>query len=159
VSRWQHLPDQGGHDEGRDQVADNIRREDRPSLGELVSSLSEKLSALIRAEFELIKAELSEKAKNAGIGLGLFAGAGVLVFFGTGVLIAAVVLGIAEALPAWLAALIVAVALFALAALLGVLGKRSLDKSSPPVPEHAQASIKADVDAIRQGLAKEEGQQ
>ena len=133
----------------------DIRRDDRPSIGELVSTLSEKMSSLIRSEIALAKAEMAEKAKNAGIGIGLFAGAAVLAFWGTGLLIATIVLGIAEGLPAWLAALIVTLAVFGLVALLGLLGKKSLDRGTPPVPEKAQASIKADVDALKQGLAKE----
>jgi hypothetical protein len=136
-------------------VTDNGSREDRPSIGELVSTLSEKLAALVRSEVALAKAEMVEKAKSVGIGLGLFAGAAVFAFFGTGVLVATMVLGLAEALPAWLAALIVALVLFGITALLGFLGKRSLDKSNPPVPERAQASIKADVEALKQGRAKE----
>jgi len=138
---------------------DNPRRnEARPSIGELVASLSEKLSTLIRAEIQLAKTEMAEKAKNAGIGIGLFAAAGTLAFFGTAVLITTVILALAEAMPAWLAALIVAVLLLALAALLVVLGKKSLDKGTPPVPERAQASIKADLEALKQGLASKEGQ-
>ena len=133
----------------------DIRRDDRPSIGELVSSLSEKMSTLIRSEIALAKAEMAEKAKHAGVGLGLFAGAGVLAFWGTGLLIATVVLGIAEGLPAWLAALIVTVLVFALAALLGIIGKKQLDRGTPPVPEKAQASVKADVEAVKLGLAKE----
>lgn len=133
----------------------DIRRDDRPSIGELVSTLSEKMSTLIRSEIALAKAEMAEKAKHAGVGLGLFAGAGVLAFWGTGLLIATIVLGIAEGLPAWLAALIVTVLVFAVAALLGVIGKKQLDRGTPPVPEKAQTSIKADVEAVKQGLAKE----
>ena len=128
----------------------------RPSIGELVSALSEKFSTLIRDEISLAKAEMAEKAKRAGIGIGLFVGAGVLAFWATGVLIATIILGIAEGLPAWLASLIVFVLIIALAALLAVLGKKSLEKGTPPVPERATASIKADVDAVRQGLAKDE---
>jgi hypothetical protein len=137
-------------------VAENPRRDDaRPSIGELVSALSEKLSALIRAEIALAKAEMADKAKHAGIGIGLFVAAGVLAFWGTGVLIATIILGIAEGLPAWLAALIVTVGTFGVAALLVVIGKRNLDRGTPPVPEKAQASIKADVDALKQGFAQE----
>ena len=132
------------------------RTDGRPSIGELVSALSEKFSTLIRDEISLAKAEMAEKAKRAGIGIGLFVGAGVLAFWATGVLIATIILGIAEGLPAWLASLIVFVLIIALAALLAVLGKKSLEKGTPPVPERATASIKADVDAVRQGLAKDE---
>lgn len=128
----------------------------KPSIGELVSTLSEKFSTLIRDEIRLAKTEMAEKAKNAGIGIGLFAGAGVLAFWATGVLIATIILGIAEALPAWLAALIVFVAILLVAALMVVIGKRSLDKGTPPVPARAQASIKLDVEALKQGFAKED---
>lgn len=132
------------------------RADGKQSIGELVSSLSEKLSSLIRDEIRLAKAEMAEKAKNAGIGIGMFVGAAVLAFWATGVLIATVILGIAEALPAWLASLIVFVLLIALAAVLALLGKKSLEKGTPPVPERAQANIKLDVEALRQGIAKED---
>lgn len=132
------------------------RTDGKQSIGELVSSLSEKFSSLIRDEIKLAKAEMAEKAKNAGIGIGLFVGAAVLAFWATGVLIATVILGIAEALPAWLASLIVFVLLIALAAVLALLGKKSLEKGTPPVPERAQANIKLDVEALRQGIAKED---
>lgn len=133
----------------------DIRRDDRPSIGELVSTLSEKMSTLIRSEIALAKAEMAEKAKHAGVGLGLFAGAAVLAFWGTGLLIATIVLGIAEGLPAWLAALIVTILVFAVAAVLGLIGKKQLEQGTPPVPEKAQTSIKADVEAVKQGFAKE----
>ena len=132
------------------------RGDGKPSIGDLVSTLSEKLSTLIRPEIELAKAEMAEKAKHAGLGIGLFVGAGVLAFWATGVLIATIILGIAEGLPAWLAALIVFVAILLVAGLMVFLGKRALEKSSPPVPERAQANIRLDVEAVRQGLAKED---
>ena len=132
------------------------RRDGKPSIGDLVSTLSEKLSTLIRHEIELAKAEMAEKAKHAGLGIGLFVGAGVLAFWATGVLVATIILGIAEGLPAWLAALIVFVAILLVAGLMVFLGKRALEKSSPPVPERAQANIRLDVEAVRQGLAKED---
>lgn len=141
-------------DEGRDEVTTSSHRTDgRPSIGELVSALSEKLSSLIRDEIHLAKVEMAQKAKKAGIGLGLFGGAAVLAFWGTGVLIATIILGIAEALPAWLASLIVFVAIMLVAAVLVVVGKRSLEKGTPPTPERAQASIKADIDAVREAIA------
>ncbi|MGI3786216.1 MAG: phage holin family protein, partial [Janthinobacterium lividum] len=74
------------------------------SVGDLVRSLSEDLSRLVRDEIRLAQAEVSEKAKKAGIGIGAFGGAGVIALYGLGVLIAAAVLGLAAALPAWLAA-------------------------------------------------------
>lgn len=130
------------------------RKDERQSIGELVGTLSDKLSQLIRDEIRLAKAELAEKAKHAAIGAGLFVVAGLLAFFALGVLITTVILGIAAAgLPAWLAALIVAVALLLLAGLLAFIGKNALEKGTPPIPERAQASIKADVEAVKEGLS------
>ncbi|HWS58187.1 MAG TPA: phage holin family protein [Actinotalea sp.] len=125
----------------------------RPSIGELFSTLSEKFSQLVRDEIRLAKAEMAEKAKNAGAGLGLFAGAGVLAFFAVGTLVATLVLALDLVLPAWAAALVVALLLLAIAGGLGYLGKTLLERGSPPIPEKAQESIKADVEAVKKGLS------
>ncbi len=128
------------------------RPDARPSIGELVSSLSEKLSQLVRDEIRLAKAEIAEKAKHAGTGAGLFAVAGLLGFFGLAALITTAILGLANAVDPWLAALIVGVALLLVAGLLALAGKKALEKGMPPGPERAQASIKADVAAVKEGL-------
>lgn len=126
----------------------------RPSIGDLVSTLSEKLSQLVRDEIRLAKVELAEKGKLAAAGIGLFAAAALLVSIAVAVLITTLILGlVAVGLEPWLAALIVAVAILALAAVLAFAGKKALEKGSPPVPAKAQASIKADVAALKEGLS------
>lgn len=50
---------------------------ERPSVGELLSDISTDLSTLMRQEVALAKAELTQSAKQAGKGAGMFAGAGV----------------------------------------------------------------------------------
>jgi uncharacterized membrane protein YqjE len=122
----------------------------RPSIGELFSRLSTQTSDLVRAEIALAKAELAEKAKASGIGIGLFAAAGLLGFFAFAVLITTAILALALALPAWLAALIVAIALLVLAAILAFVGKRSLDSASKN--GRTAENVKQDVDAIKKGL-------
>lgn len=133
-------------------MASTHTRDARPSIGELVSTLSEKLSQLIRDEIRLAKAEVAIKAKHAATGIGLFVGAALLGFFGFAGLVTTAILGLANVLPAWLAALIVAVLLLVVAGVLGLAGKKALDRSKPPAPERAQASIKADVAAVKEGL-------
>ena len=49
----------------------------RPSLGELLSDVSEDFSTLVRQEVELAKAEIRQSAMRAGKGAGMFAGAGI----------------------------------------------------------------------------------
>jgi hypothetical protein len=77
-----------------------------------------------------------------------------MAFFGTAVLIAAVVLGLAVVLPAWLAALIVAVVLFAVAGVLALVGKKDVAQASPPLPTQAIAGVQADVATVKQGLSR-----
>ena len=115
------------------------------SVAELVKQLSEQTSRLARQEVELAKAELALKGKRAGLGIGMFGGAGAFGFYGLGALVAAGILGLATAVDAWLAALIVAVVLGALAALLALQGKTKVSEATPPVPEEATESVKEDV--------------
>ena len=121
-------------------------------MGELFSRLSEQSSQLVRAEIELAKAELTAKLTASAIGIGLFAAAGFLAFFAFAVLIATAILGLAQAVPAWLAALIIAVVLLIITAVLAMVGKKSLDRGMPPKPERATENVKQDVTAIKEGL-------
>ena len=124
------------------------------SIGELFRSMSEDLSALVRDEIRLAQAEVGEKAKKAGIGIGAFGGAGVVALYGLGVLISAAVLALAGPLPAWLAALIVAVVLFIVAGVAALVGKKQLSQAAPPVPTQTIASVKTDVAEIKESIRK-----
>ncbi len=121
---------------------------DHQSVGQLISRLAEQSARLVRAEIDLAKAELAQKAKAAGIGAGLLAGAAFLGFFTVVVLLTTVILALSEAMPPWLAALIVLVVLAAGTAVLGLLGVKSLQKSTPPAPEKAVAGIKQDAEPV-----------
>ncbi|HEY2714897.1 MAG TPA: phage holin family protein [Solirubrobacterales bacterium] len=114
-------------------------------VGDLMKQLSEQTTLLVRREVQLAKAELAEKGKQAGIGAGMFGGAGLLGLFALGVLTAAAILGLATALAAWLAALIVAVVYAATAGVLALRGKSRVQSATPPVPERALDSTKEDV--------------
>jgi lipopolysaccharide export LptBFGC system permease protein LptF len=118
------------------------------STAELVQRATEQVSTLIRDELALAKAELTAKGKHAGIGIGLFGGGGAMAFFGLGTLIATVVLALDVALPAWLAALIVTVLLFAVAGVLALVGRKQVSRAKPPVPTATADSVRADVNAV-----------
>jgi hypothetical protein len=120
------------------------------STAELVKQAAEQISRLVRDELALAKAEMTEKGKRAGLGVGLFGGVGVVAAYGLGALLVAVVLGLAEVMPAWLAALIVAVLLFAIAGGLALAGRAELKKAAPPMPEQAVRSVKADIDEVKE---------
>ncbi|MFC6286298.1 phage holin family protein [Nocardioides sp. GCM10027113] len=119
------------------------------TLGALVHRLSEDVPALVRSEVRLAQAELTEKGKRAGVGLGVVGAAGVLAFLGLATLVAAAVLGVALALPAWAAALVVAGALLLAAALAGRRGAAEIGDATPPVPERAAAGVRDDLAALK----------
>jgi Putative Actinobacterial Holin-X, holin superfamily III len=115
------------------------------SAPELVKQLSEQTGALVRQELQLAKLELTEKAKRAGIGGGMFGAAGTLGFYAFGALTACLVLALSLAVTGWLAALIVTVVYAAAAGVLAMLGKRKVQAATPPIPEQTVDSVKEDV--------------
>ncbi|BCB75969.1 phage holin family protein [Phytohabitans flavus] len=117
---------------------------------DLVRQAADQISRLVRDELALARAEVMQKGKRAGAGAGLLGGGGVIAMFGVAALIAAAILGIAEGLPGWLAALIVAVALFAMAGVLALAGRRQVVRGVPPVPQEAVRSVRADIDEVRE---------
>ena len=126
--------------------ADNGQRlEDRP-LPELMKTLADQTTTLVRQEIDLAKAEFSEKGKKAGQGAGMFGGAGVIGFLALAALTAAAILGLATALPDWLAALIVGVVYAGVAGVLALQGKNKVQDAGPPVPEQTVETIKEDVE-------------
>jgi hypothetical protein len=120
----------------------------------LVNDLSDQVSRLVKDELRLAKLELTAKGKRAGLGAGLAGAAGVTAFLGGATLVAALVLLLALVMPAWLAAAIVAVLLFVAAALLGLVGKKKVQQASPAVPAETMASVRADLDAVKEGARR-----
>lgn len=121
-----------------------------PSTGDLVKQVTEQLSALVKSEMKLAQVEMTRKGKQAGLGAGLLGGSGLIALYGVGCLIACVILAISLAIAAWAAALIVSVALLAAAGIAALVGRRRLQKATPPVPEETVDSIKADVQEIKE---------
>jgi hypothetical protein len=119
-------------------------------IGELVKQLTEQISQLVRNELKLAQVEMTGKAKTAARGAGLFGGGGALAFYGVGCLLAAAIIALAGVLRAWLAALIVGLALFAAAGIAALAGKGQVKKATPPVPSLAADSVKADVEQIKE---------
>ena len=112
-ARDRHAADSRGTHEADDH--------DRTSpIGALVHRLSEQIPELVRSEMRLAQAELTEKGKKAGLGIGLFSAAGLLAFLGLATLITdGDPARSRSVLPAWASALIVAVVLLAGAAVAG----------------------------------------
>jgi MFS family permease len=122
---------------------------DRP-VSELVKQLSEQTSTLVRKELELARAEMTQKGKAAGVGAGMFGGAALVGLLAVGVLTACFILALAEAMDAWLAALIVAAVYGALAGVLALTGKSKVQEATPPLPEQTKESVRQDVERVKE---------
>ena len=115
------------------------------SAAELLKQFSEDATTLIRKEVELAKAELTEKGRQAGKGAGMFGGAGLFGVGAFGALTTFLILVLAEAMDAWLAALIVTVLWAGVAAVLAIQGKQKVEEAAPLQPEQTVDTVKEDV--------------
>ena len=106
------------------------------TIGQLVADATHDLQGLVRGEIALAKAEVTSGAKVVGKGAGLLAGAAFFALMGLVFLLHSAAWGIAEALPVWAGYLIVGAVVLVLAAILGLLGKKSLE-TAKPAPDRA----------------------
>lgn len=140
-----------------DVVGGRVKPPAEQSTAELIQHASEQISRLVRDELRLARAELSQKGRTAGIGVGLLGGGGVVALYGVAALLTALVLGLAEVMPAWAAALIVGLGLLAVAGVLAVVGRGRVRDAAPPVPEETVASVRRDIGAVASAV-KERGE-
>jgi len=121
------------------------------SITTLLSDLASETILLIRQEVALMKAELSEKFSRIGQGVGALGAGALIAFSGWLVLLAAAVLGLATVVPAWLAALIVALVVLAIAGVLFFIGKNRFDADSL-TPRRTLRSLREDEEWLRDRL-------
>jgi len=120
-----------------------------PTLGSLVHDLTQQVPQLVRSEIRLAQAEMTEKGKRAGLGIGMFSAAGLLVFLGLCCVITTAILALAHALPDWLSALLVGVVLFLGAGAAALVGKREVRQATPAAPEQAIEGVKEDIAVVK----------
>jgi Putative Actinobacterial Holin-X, holin superfamily III len=118
-------------------------------LGGATKLIADHVLAIAKLEFKLALLELKKKATVLGVGVGLLVGAAVFGLFALGFLLAAVAAGLATTLSTWLALLIVGAVLVLLASVLALLGRSSLKRGVPPVPEQAIVEAKVTKEAVK----------
>lgn len=120
------------------------------TLGQLVADATNEMSAIVRAEIALAKAELRADVKNGAVAGGLFGAAGYLALLASIVLVIAAGYGlVAAGLSPWLAFLILGIALLLVAGLLALVGRSRVSKVGPP--ERTIRSTKETIEAIKPG--------
>lgn len=135
----------GSHAADRDDIPTQ-----HESTGQLVADATEQIGQLVRQEMALARAELTQSAKKAGTGAGLFGGAGLVALYGVAALVATAIISLDLVMPLWLAALVVGVVLLAVAGLLALVGKKQVSEAAPPA-ERTVHNVKADIDTVRGG--------
>ena len=121
------------------------------SIATLLSDLASETMLLVRQELALLKAELHEKFSRAGKGAGALAAGALIAYSGWLFLLLAAVFGLAEAVPIWAAALIVAFVVIALGGVLLWFGKNRLDADSL-TPHRTLRSLREDEAWLKERL-------
>jgi hypothetical protein len=120
-------------------------------VADLVKQVRDEAQTLVSQEIKLAKAEMTEKAKQIGLGAGMVGGAGYLGHLATLGLMLCLIFALATFLPGWLAALIVTVVFAAGAGALALAGKKRIQKAGPPVPEETVESVKQTIETVKEG--------
>ncbi len=135
-------------------MAVNVRDgnwQDQRSVGELFGDLTRGIQTLISQEIELAKLEIKQSAQSAGLAGAFLAGAAVFGLVGLIMGAVTITAVLALFLPTWLSALIVTVALFAMAGILGLTGKSKL-AATRPVPQQTIETLKEDQEWLKHQL-------
>lgn len=118
------------------------------TLGQLVADATHDVQGIVRSEIALAKAEVSSGAKVMGKGAGLLGGAAFLGLLGLIFLFHT----LAKVLDIWLPAsasyAIVTLVLFLVAGVLGIMGKKALDKARPK-PSRAIAEAQQTIATLK----------
>lgn len=119
-------------------------------ISDVLKTVKEQGSTLLGQSVKLAKAEMSGKAKDIGIGVGMFGGAGYVTYLASITFMLTVIFALAEVMPAWTAALIVTVLLGAAAAVLALKAKQRIEQAGPPIPEHTVESVKQTMQTVKE---------
>jgi uncharacterized membrane protein YqjE len=128
-----------------------MNRKDDRSLGELFSELASETSTLVRQEVQLAKVELGQKAAQVGKEVGLIGLGGAVAYAGFLAVMAALILLIAQAIPAWLSALLVGVAVLGVGYFLSQQRLNAL-KNLDPVPRATVESLQQDKEWAKEQM-------
>ncbi|HEU4714861.1 MAG TPA: phage holin family protein [Pyrinomonadaceae bacterium] len=120
---------------------------ERP-LGELFGDLASETSNLVRSEIALAKVELTQNATKVGRNIGSLVVGGAIAYAALLALLAAAILALDMAMPAWIAALIVGLLVGGIAWLL--IGKALTElRNTQLTPRESVESLKEDAQWIK----------
>jgi hypothetical protein len=123
---------------------------EKRGLFRLIADVPALIVQLFRDELESLKLEITKKVKGVAVGAALLAVAAAFAFLMLIMLLIAAVFALAQVVPAWAAALIVAGALLVIAVILVLVGIGQFKRGDPG---KVAESVKKDVNTIK-GIGK-----
>jgi hypothetical protein len=127
-------------------------KEDR-SLGELLGDLTRELTTLVREEATLAKTEMTQKLSQVGKDVGYLAAGGAVAYAGMLAIVAAIIIGLAQAgMEWWVSALLVGVVVAAIGGYLVSKGLNAL-RQQDLTPSQTVETLKEDAQWIRKRAA------
>ena len=120
------------------------------TLGQLVADATHDMSTIIRSEIALAKAEITTEAKTAGKSAAMFGAAAFVGLLGLIFLFHTIVAVLDIWLPEWAGYLITTGLLFAVAAVLALVGKKNIANINGK-PERTIKNAQETVQALKSG--------
>ena len=124
-----------------------VTKEER-SLGDLFSELASETSTLVRQEVALAQTELTQKATKVGKNVGFLVVGGAVGYAALLAIIAAVIIGLANFIPAWASALIVG-AVVGIVAYLLISSALNALKKTDLTPRETVETLKEDAQWLK----------
>jgi len=123
---------------------------EKRGLFRLIADVPALIVQLFRDELESLKLEITKKVKGVAVGAALFAVAATFAFLMLIMLLIAAVFALAQVVPVWAAALIVAGGLLVIAVILVLVALAQFKRGDPG---KVKESVKQDVNTIK-GIGK-----
>lgn len=118
------------------------------SLGDLFSELAAETGTLVRQEVALAQTEITQKATSVGKNVGFLVVGGAVGYAALLAALAALIIGLANFIPAWASALIVGVVVGIVAFLMVSSALKSL-KETELTPRETVKSLKEDAEWLK----------
>lgn len=138
---------------------------EQTDLTEVIKSIQDEVTTIVRGEIALAKQELAAEAAKAGVIAGLFGGAGYVAISGVAVLFSALGFAWSIGFQSWFGLdllpalfwgfLVMAVLMLLLAALMGFVGTK-VPKPGPPTQTIENA--KGQIDAVKAAIDEASGE-
>lgn len=124
-----------------------------PTLGELITSISDDFSTLIRKEVRLARVETMETVSTASRGAGMIAAGGMVAYAGLILVLIGISILVGQALDSyWLATLLVGVLVLGIGGVLLSSGRSAL-KDVNLAPEKTIESLKEDARWVKEQVS------